>query len=65
MIKFVTLFMTIVTMFMLGIYNISLETNNEDTCIRLHDQESVNRWVDSGNFNETGNVVWNLDPEEL
>lgn len=64
MTKFVTLIMTVMTMFMLGIYNISFETNYGDIHIRLHDQESVTKWVDSGNFDETGIVQWNLDAKE-
>lgn len=63
MTKIITLFITIVSMFMMGIYNISLETNNEDIYIRLYDEETVEKWTSSGFYDECGNVVWNLDKE--
>lgn len=64
----------IMTMFMLGITNYTVgnyENNyyygNSDNSeyIRLHDEESVDKYVSSIFYNEHGNVVWNLDSEEL
>ncbi len=64
MMKFVATFMTIVTMFMMGIVNITVETVGDDPYIRLHDEETVEKWTSSGFYDECGNVVWNLDAEE-
>jgi hypothetical protein len=56
--------MTIVTMFMMGIVNITVETVSNEPYIRLHDEETVEKWTSSGFYSETGNVVWNLDTKE-
>ena len=63
----------IMTMFMLGITNYTVGNygenyhygNSDDsTYIRLHDEESVRKYTSSIFYNETGNIVWDLDAEE-